>query len=274
MVYNNNYKKYERNFNMKRILFTAPCKAELVEAGRPAVTPGCAVVRVLVSSISSGTERANVSGEPTVSYDVSLEEATKHINFPRAGGYSTCGIVEEVGEGKTDLKPGDRVAMSWTTHNQYVSVPFNNIYKLPDSISDNAGALVHICTFPAAAVRKCRTEFGESAIVMGLGVLGLIAVKLLRVAGAVPIIAVDPNPERRAQALKFGADFALDPFVEGRLRSSRTVARRSQLRSPETARRSTRCSTAWRDSAESRCSAVLATRISRSTTTEKCMVLA
>lgn len=200
---------------MKRILFTAPCKAELVEAGRPAVTPGCAVVRVLVSSISSGTERANVSGEPTVSYDVSLEEAAKHINFPRAGGYSTCGIVEEVGEGKTDLKPGDRVAMSWTTHNQYVSVPFNNIYKLPDSISDNAGALVHICTFPAAAVRKCRTEFGESAIVMGLGVLGLIAVKLLRVAGAVPIIAVDPNPERRAQALKFGADFALDPFVEG-----------------------------------------------------------
>lgn len=200
---------------MKRILFTAPCKAELLEAERPAVTPGQAIVRVLVSSISSGTERANVSGEPTVSYAVSLEEATKNIHFPRCGGYSTCGIVEEVGEGKTDLKPGDRVAMSWTTHSQFVSVPFDLIYKLPDNISDAAGALVHIATFPTAAIRKCHTEFGESAIVMGLGVLGLIAVKLLRVAGAVPVIAVDPNPERRAQALKFGADYALDPFAEG-----------------------------------------------------------
>ena len=112
---------------MKKILFTAPCKAELIEAERPKAAPGCAVVRVLVSSISSGTERANVSGEPTVSYAVPLDEAEKNIRFPRCGGYSTCGIIEEVGEGKTDLKPGDRVAMSWTTHNQYVSVAYNNI---------------------------------------------------------------------------------------------------------------------------------------------------
>ncbi len=200
---------------MKRILFTAPCKAELLEFEKPVVTPGHALVKVLVSSISSGTERANVSGEPTVSYQTPLEYAKEHINFPRTGGYSTCGIVEAVGEGNTDLKVGDRVAMSWTTHNEYVLMPFNLIYKLPDEVSDNAGALVHICTFPAAAVRKCRTEFGESAIVMGLGVLGLIAVKLLRIAGAAPIIAVDPNGERRAQALKFGADYALDPFAEG-----------------------------------------------------------
>ncbi len=197
---------------MKRILFTAPKVAELVEEGKPSVTPGRAVVRLLVSSISSGTERANVSGEPTVSYAVPLEVAEKNIHFPRTGGYSTCGIVEEVGEGKTDLKPGDRVAMSWTTHSQYVSVPFGNIYKLPENVSDSAGALIHIATFPTAAVRKCRTEIGESAIVMGQGVLGLIAVKMLRAAGAVPVIAADPNPERRAQSLKFGADYALDPF--------------------------------------------------------------
>ena len=79
-----------------------------------------------------------------------------------------------------------------------------------------AGALVHIATFPMAAVRKTRVEIGgvDTCVVMGLGVLGLIAVRLSRLAGACPVHhAVDPNAERREKALKFGADFALDPFA-------------------------------------------------------------
>ena len=63
-----------------------------------------------------------------------------------------------------------------------------------------------------AAIRKTRLEMGESAIVMGLGILGTIAVKLLRLAGAVPIIAADPNPKRRESALSNGADYAFDPL--------------------------------------------------------------
>ncbi|MBO5745553.1 MAG: zinc-binding dehydrogenase, partial [Clostridia bacterium] len=73
-------------------------------------------------------------------------------------------------------------------------------------------ALFHISIFPLAAIRKCRLEMGEPAIVMGLGVLGLMAVKLLQIGGAAPIIAVDPNPDKRAVALKHGADYALDPY--------------------------------------------------------------
>ena len=49
---------------------------------------------------------------------------------------------------------------------------------------------------------------GESAIVMGLGILGMIAIKLLRVSGAIPVIAADPNPQRREMALQNGADYA------------------------------------------------------------------
>ena len=75
-------------------------------------------------------------------------------------------------------------------------------------------AVWHIGTFPLAAIRKCRIETGESAIVMGMGVLGMIAVKLLRTAGAVPVIAADPIPEKRKKALEIGADYAFDPFAE------------------------------------------------------------
>ena len=63
-----------------------------------------------------------------------------------------------------------------------------------------------------AAVRKTRLEIGESAIVMGLGILGIFAVQFLKAAGAVPVIAADPIKERRELALELGADYALDPF--------------------------------------------------------------
>ena len=52
-------------------------------------------------------------------------------------------------------------------------------------------------------------------MVMGLGILGLIAVQLAKAAGAVPVIAVDPVKERREKALTFGADYALDPMEDG-----------------------------------------------------------
>ena len=193
----------------QRIVFTAPGVAELVDCPMPEVGANDVRVRVAVSSISSGTERANVSGDPNISY----ASTDQTVRFQRYGGYSTSGIVDAVGANVKSVKPGDRVAMSWTTHCRTVTVNENNVYLLPDSISFEAGALIHIATFPLAAIRKCRVEIGESAIVMGQGVLGLIAIQLLRAAGAVPIIAADPNPTCREKALKFGADYALDPFA-------------------------------------------------------------
>ena len=72
---------------------------------------------------------------------------------------------------------------------------------------------MNIATVPLAAIRKCRLELGESAIVMGMGILGIFALKLLKAAGAAPIIAVDPNEEKRRKALGCGADAAFDPFT-------------------------------------------------------------
>jgi threonine dehydrogenase-like Zn-dependent dehydrogenase len=67
-------------------------------------------------------------------------------------------------------------------------------------------------------VRKLEIELGESAMVMGLGLLGIFAVQFCRLSGAYPVIAADLNPARRELALKLGADYAFDPsepdFVE------------------------------------------------------------
>lgn len=193
---------------MKAILFTKKDTAELVEKEVPTVHAGEVLVKMVISTISSGTERANLTGEINVSYRV---EDCKEVVWPRQGGYSSSGIVLEVGEGVSSVAPGDRVAMSWSTHQQIVCLPENQVYKLDDDMTFEEAALWHIGTFPIGAIRKCRLEMGESAIVMGQGVLGKFAVVFLKAAGAVPVIAADPVAEKREQALALGADYAFDP---------------------------------------------------------------
>ena len=190
----------------RAIVFTEPCVAKLLEEEIASPKPDHVQVKIFVSTVSSGTERANLIGDPNVGWDIGPT-----VHFPRRSGYSSAGIVTAVGENVTDLKPGDRVAMSWSLHNQYINMHRNNVYKLPDSVSFRDAAMFHIGIFPLAAIRKCRLEIGESAIVMGMGVLGLTAVKLLKAAGAAPVIAVDPVAEKREKAIFHGADFALDP---------------------------------------------------------------
>ena len=193
----------------KQIIFTAPGKAELLENEITPVVGDEVLVEVAFSTISNGTERANVSGDPTVSYT----DYSGVAHFPRTLGYSTSGIVLEVGPDVTSVVPGDRVAVSWKHHAKYNKVNECNVHKIEsDKVSLKEAALVHIACFPMAALRKCHLEIGEPAIVMGLGLLGLMGVQLLRAAGAVPVIAVDPIPEKRAEALTLGADYALDPF--------------------------------------------------------------
>ena len=192
----------------KQIVFTQPCVAEVLENEVNPPKANEVQVKLAVSTISSGTERANLIGDPNVSI------TNAEYPFPRMSGYSSAGVVEAVGESVTDIKAGDRVAMSWTVHSQITNVNKDLVYKLPDNVSFNDGALFHISTFPLAAIRKCRLEIGESAIVMGMGVLGLVAIPLLKAAGAVPVIAVDPMSEKREKAISVGADYALDPFAE------------------------------------------------------------
>lgn len=194
----------------RHITFTAPGIAELRTEETHTPGPGEVLIKTVCSTVSSGTERANLSGNPNVSTAKELPDMTKY--FPRRLGYSSAGVVEAVGEGVKSVKPGDRAAVSWGTHSLYQIKDEGNIHLLPDNVSFSDGALGLIGTFPLAAIRKTRLEIGESAIVMGQGVLGQVAVQLLRLAGAVPIIAADPSPAKRERALVLGADYALNPF--------------------------------------------------------------
>ncbi len=194
------------------IIFTAPNVAEVIDKPIPAPGPGQVLIRTARTCISSGTERANLIGDPMIGTNV--KDGAPAV-FPRHLGYRASGVVEAVGEGVESFKPGDRVAASWTKHSAFNVVPERQVYRLPDDVSFEEAAWTHIVTFPMAALRKCRLEFGESVLVMGQGVLGQIAVKMARAAGAAPIVVGDPVAAKRETALALGADFAFDPSAPG-----------------------------------------------------------
>ena len=206
----------------KNIYFTASGVAEVIEDEVNPPMPNEVQVRLAMSTVSSGTERANLVSAPNASAGIPNM-------WPKILGYSSSGEIIDVGSEVNDLKIGDRVAMAWTTHREIINVNHTdkseraNVYKINDSISYENAALFHIATFPLAAMRKCRIEIGESAIVMGMGMLGIFAIPLLKVAGAVPIIAVDPILEKRQKALDCGADYAFDPYEKDFAKKVRAV---------------------------------------------------
>ena len=191
------------------VTFTAPRVVELVESEIKPPKDDQIQVRLAVSTVSSGTERANLLGDA----NLSVEPGDTDVTFPRVRGYSSSGVVAALGKNVTDLQIGDRVALYGSKHRHFLNIVRTRAFPIGERVSFENAAIFYIATFPLAAIRKCRVEIGESAIVMGMGILGQCAVPLLRLAGAHPVIAVDPDPGKREKALRIGADFALDPFA-------------------------------------------------------------
>lgn len=195
-------------YNIYHIVFTRPCVAEYLfdgEFDNEMLGERQVVVKTAVSTVSPGTERANLIGEDSVNI------LGAKSPFPRYLGYSSSGTVVAIGEKVTSLKVGDSVSVFDGYHASYNVVDERNAVKLPLGVSFFHGALGFIMSFPLAAIRKTELEVGEPMLVMGLGLLGQLAVRLARVSGAVPVISADPIASRRALAQKGGADTSLDP---------------------------------------------------------------
>ena len=191
----------------KQIVFTKPYTAELLDVECESPKENEVTVELEYSAISAGTEKANYTGQRNGTEQSDDAPAV----FPRYVGYSAAGVVVETGSAVKDVKKGDRVIVFWGKHKKRITMPRSNIVKIPEGVSTKEASMALIATFPLAAIRKTKLEIGESALVMGLGILGIFAVQELKAAGAYPIIAADPVKERREFALNMGADYAVDP---------------------------------------------------------------
>ena len=193
----------------KQIIFTAPHKAELLDVEICEPKANEVLTEMEYTVVSGGTERANI---------MAMANAGGN-RFPKTLGYCGVGRVKAIGSAVKSVNVGDRVLVYHGFHAKYNIRPEADITKVSDdNIPSLDAAFVIIASMGLGGVRKLEIELGESAMVMGLGLLGIFAVQFCRLSGANPVIAADLNPERRELALKLGADYAFDPsapdFVE------------------------------------------------------------
>jgi len=161
--------------------------------------------------------------------------------LPVIMGHEFSGTITAVGDGVTDLRIGDRVAVEPLYHcgtcrpctsgaynvcnriafhglmangggmSETTVVDATMVHRLPDTVTLEQGALVEPMAVAHHAVRQAGIAEGEPAVVLGAGPIGIGAWFALRAAGAGPIIVVEPSPTRRAAIESLGADIVLDP---------------------------------------------------------------
>lgn len=202
-----------------------------VEVPPPMLSANEVVIQVRYSAISAGTEMVNVrtSGENIFQRIKKQPENLKKVlqtlrskgicqtintvrqklNNAVQTGYSVAGVVVATGKKVKTFKVGDRVAAAgagFANHAEFVSVPENLVVHLPEKLDFAKASTVTLGAIAMQAVRRLGLSFGSYCVVVGTGILGLIAIQLLRNSG-VRVIAVDLNRQRLEIARITGAEF-------------------------------------------------------------------
>ena len=199
---------------------------EVLEAPCPAGRPGHVLIRTSRTLISAGTERmlmdfgkANLVSKALQQPDrvrqvldkirtdgliTTLEAVFDKLDNPLALGYCNVGMVADSTGGPSGLSVGARV-VSNGRHAEIVSVPANLCARIPDGVSDDSAAFTAVAAIGLQGIRLAQPTIGESVAVIGLGLIGLIAVQLLRANGC-RVLGIDFDAERLALAARFGAE--------------------------------------------------------------------
>jgi predicted dehydrogenase/threonine dehydrogenase-like Zn-dependent dehydrogenase len=203
-------------------------KTTVAEIPVPAVKRNGALVRTHTSLVSAGTERmlvefaeknlvAKATSRPDLVKQVlskarregmlpTIEAAFNKLDQPMPLGYSSTGVIEETGRDLVGFQPGDRVACAgggFAVHAEYGSVPQNLLVHLPDNVDFDSAAFATLGAIALQGFRLASPQVGESVCVIGLGLLGLLAVQIAGAAGC-EVFGIDLDAKRVALAASLG----------------------------------------------------------------------
>ena len=131
-----------------------------------------------------------------------LEAVFNKLDTPLPLGYCNVGVVEEVGEGVTSFKVGDRVASNGN-HAGYVLIPENLIAHIPEGVCDSEAAFTVIGAIGLQGIRLINPTMGETIVVYGLGLIGLMTAQLLKANGCT-VIGIDLDSDKCTLAESWG----------------------------------------------------------------------
>ncbi len=160
-------------------------KVHIIERTKPTIKPSYLLIKTLHSVISPGTELSLIG----------ISEG-REITL----GYSAVGVVTECGEGVEDYQEGDVVACygaPYVGHSDCLLVPTTLCAKVPPSVEPEEAALAGIGAIAIHALRIAKLEFGETVVIIGLGLLGQMIAKIAN-AAAYNVVAFDIQAERAA----------------------------------------------------------------------------
>jgi predicted dehydrogenase/threonine dehydrogenase-like Zn-dependent dehydrogenase len=192
----------------------------------PRVLPGHILIRTISTLVSAGTEKmlvdfgkANLIDKARQQPDKvkmvldkvktdglipTVEAVRNKLDQPLPMGYCNVGVVLEVGADVTQFKVGDRVASNGK-HAEVVCVPENLCVQVPDSVSDEAAAFTVLGAIALQGIRLVQPTLGETIVVTGLGLIGLVTVQLLKAHGC-RVLGIDLDPNKLALARQLGAE--------------------------------------------------------------------
>lgn len=202
----------------------------LEEVPAPEVRSGSVLIRTTYSLVSLGTERMLVEfgkanliqkaqQQPEKVKQVldkvrteglmpALEAVFNKLEQPIPLGYCNVGEVIAIGKGVTDFKVGERVASNGN-HAEFVCVPQNLVAHIPVNVTDQEAAFTVIGSIGLQGIRLLNPTFGETIVVIGLGLIGLITAEILKSNGC-RVIGFDYD-EQKVQLAKSKGIIAINP---------------------------------------------------------------
>ncbi len=220
---------------MKQIAQYQDGRLELQDVPVPVPPPGGILVRTTCSVISPGTERMKVEqarmsllqkakARPdqvkkvidtakTLGWKAALEKVRNRLESPTPLGYSAAGVVVAVDELNTRFRVGDRVACGGAEcafHAEMMAVPDLLASAVPEGVEDWQAAYTTLGSISMEAVRQSGARLGERVLIMGQGLVGLLATSLLKASGA-RVMGVDFVQGRLNTALAMGAERVVNP---------------------------------------------------------------
>lgn len=216
---------------MKQIIQDLKSGATILEeVPVPNVKAGCVLIKTTRTLVSLGTERmlvefgkANLIDKArqqpdkvkqvldklkTDGIQPTLEAVFNKLGQPLPLGYCNVGRVIAVGKGVTEFVVGDRVASNGN-HAEFVCVPKNLVARIPDNVSDEEAAFTVIGSIGLEGIRLFKPELGETVVVTGLGLIGLVVSQLL-IANGCRVIGIDFDQDKVERAAAMGV-IAINP---------------------------------------------------------------
>ena len=213
--------------DIRRIVVNADHQVVVERTPAPTPAPGEALVRAVYSGVCGSDTHAQHGRHP-------------HIRLPYAVGHEVVGVVQQVGADVTDFAPGDRVTVEPTLPcfsckqcragrinlcehlgffgcgyaqggmAELFTIPAHRLHRVPDDLSDLEATLIEPLSTPVHAARLAGSLAGKAVAILGAGTIGLLVLAVVRARGASRVVVSDVLENKRARALAFGADAAVD----------------------------------------------------------------